>query len=109
VPETKRQVRQILGLFGHFRKYIRDFAKYAKPLTDLTSKRIPDHIPWGIREQEAFKKLKELLIEATITPLHVIDCSKPFTILVDACDYAVGGIFVQTASDNTDQPVAFAS
>jgi hypothetical protein len=109
VPETKRQVRQILGLFGHFREYIRDFAKYAKPLTDLTSKRIPDHIPWGVREQEAFEKLKELLIEATITPLHVIDCSKPFTILVDACDYAVGGILVQTASDNTDQPVAFAS
>jgi hypothetical protein len=109
VPETKRQVRQILGLFGQCREYIRDFAKYATPLPDLTSKRTSNHIPWGVREQEAFEKLKELSIEATITLLDVIDCSKPFTILVDAYDYVIGGILVQTASDNTDQPVAFAS
>jgi hypothetical protein len=109
VPETKRQVKQILGLFSYFREYIQDFAKIAKPLTDLTSKRVPEHFPWGSAEQEAFEKLKELLIEATINPLHVIDCSKPFTILVDACDYAVGGILVQSACDNTEQPVAFAS
>ena len=109
VPETKRQVKQILGLFSYFREYIQDFAKIAKPLTDLTSKRVPEHFPWGSAEQEAFEKLKELLIEATINPLHVIDCSKPFTILVDACDYAVGGILVQPACDNTEQPVAFAS
>jgi hypothetical protein len=108
-PETKKQVRQILGLFGHFREYLKDFASIAKPLTDLTSKRVPDPLPWGTVEQEAFDRLKHLLIQATMNPLHVIDCSKPFTILVDACDYAVGAILVQPVGENNEQPVAFAS
>ena len=109
VPETKRQVKQILGLFSYFREYIKNFAKIAKPLTDLTNKRVCERVPWGPSEQTAFEKLKELLIEATANPLHIIDCSKPFSILVDACDYAIGAILVQPAADNTEQPVAFAS
>jgi hypothetical protein len=84
----------MFGLFGLFRDYIRDFARYAKSLTDLTSKRVPDRIPWGTCEQQAFDKRKELFIEATITPVHIIDCSKPFSILVDACEYAVGAILI---------------
>lgn len=34
VPETKTQVRQILGFFSWFRDYIPDFVTHAKPLTD---------------------------------------------------------------------------
>ena len=40
-PETKKQLRQILGFFSYFREYIPNFAELAKPLTDLTSKRVP--------------------------------------------------------------------
>jgi hypothetical protein len=42
-PETKLQVRQILGLFSFFRDCnIRNLALIAKPSTDLTSKRVSE-------------------------------------------------------------------
>jgi len=39
-PESKLQVRQIVGFFSFFREYIPNFATICKPLTDLTSKRV---------------------------------------------------------------------
>jgi len=68
VPETKTQVRQLLGFFSWFRDYIPDFALHAKPLTDLTGKRVPTKVPWGKAQQEALDKLKELLCKATMDP-----------------------------------------
>ena len=108
-PESKRQVRQVMGLFSHFREYIPSFADLARPLTDLTSKRFANHIPWGEREQVAFERLKQLLIDATERPINVIDNSSPFCILVDASHYAVGGILAQTDAGGIEHPVAFAS
>lgn len=70
---------------------------------------MPDRIPWRTCEQQARDTLKQLLIEAIITPTHIINCLKPFTSLIDACEYAVGEILVQTVPNNTEQPVTFAS
>jgi len=39
-PETKKQVRQIIGFFSYFRNYIPDFAAIEKPLSDLTGKHV---------------------------------------------------------------------
>ena len=98
-----------MGLFSHFREYIPLFADLARPLTDLTSKRIANRIPWGEQEQNAFDQLKQLLIQATERPIDIIDCSKPFCILVDASHYAVGGILAQTSASGVEYPVSFAS
>ena len=35
-PMTPKQVRAFLGLVGYYRKFIKGFAKIAKPLTLLT-------------------------------------------------------------------------
>jgi len=43
-PETKKQLRRILGFFSYFRKYINAFADKAKLVTDLTAKRVPQNI-----------------------------------------------------------------
>ncbi|GFU32825.1 retrovirus-related Pol polyprotein from transposon 17.6 [Trichonephila clavipes] len=37
-PTTIKQVQSFLGLTGYFSKYIKDFSKIAKPLSDLTRK-----------------------------------------------------------------------
>ena len=108
-PETKKQVRQIMGLFSHFREYIPNFAQHAQVLTDLTSKKSPERVPWGNKEQQAFDKLKELLCKATMQPLNVIDSSRPFCVSVDASEGAVGGMLTQPMPDGTEQPVAFVS
>ena len=99
VPETKTQVRHILGFFSWFRDYIPVFALHAKALTDLTGKRVPVKVPWGKAQQKAFDKLKELLRKATMDPLQIVDLTKPFNIHVDASDYAVGMV-VSQSDDN---------
>jgi hypothetical protein len=108
IPETKKQVRQIIGLFSFFREYLPNFSHWARPLTDLTGKRVPNRIPWGQEQQNAFDKLKSLLCDATTKPLLIIDSSQPFNIAVDASEYSVGGILTQTHEGN-EQPVAFIS
>jgi len=35
-PESKKQIRQVLGFFSFFRDYIPNVSAVAKPLTDLT-------------------------------------------------------------------------
>jgi hypothetical protein len=108
-PETKKQLRQILGFFGFFREYLPNYAQLAKPLTDLTAKRIPDRIPFGETERKALNVLKMRLCQATMEPLKIIDMTKPFNVFVDSSDYCVGGILTQTDGEGREQPVAFAS
>jgi len=65
--------------------------------------------------RSALQTLKDLLCKATVEPLFIIDPSKPFSLYVNSCDYAVGAILTQTReADNAgparlDYPVAFAS
>ena len=109
VPETKKQVRQLLGFFSWFREYIPNFAMHAKPLTDLTAKKVSSVIPWGKTQQDAFDKLKELLCKATMDPLYIVDFNKPYNIHVDSSDYAVGALISQTDENGIERPIAFAS
>ena len=108
-PVNKKQVRQVLGFFSYFREFIPGFSQHAYPLTELTKKGCPDKVIWGPKEQQGFDRLKALLINAASTPLTVIDCTKPFTICVDASDYAVAAAVTQLDENGRAKPVAFAS
>jgi len=44
--KTKKDVRRLLGLFGYLKDHIPHYVEIAKPLTDLTAKRIPTNVPW---------------------------------------------------------------
>jgi len=70
-PQAKKQVRQIMGFFSYFRDYIPNFAELAKPLSDLTSKRIPTNIHWGSEQSKAFEQLKQKLCQATNESLQI--------------------------------------
>ena len=37
-PKTTKGLRSFLGLVSYYRKFMRDFAKIAKPLSDLLKK-----------------------------------------------------------------------
>ena len=108
-PETKRQLRQIIGFFSFFREYIPGFAMVCKPLTDLTGKRTPDRIPFGSREREALNRLKRMLCDAASKPLSIIDLKKQFSLYVDSSNYAVGAALTQPDAMGHERPIAFAS
>lgn len=43
IPKNRTDVKSFLGLAGYYRKFVRNFSKIAKPLTDLTKKDTPFH------------------------------------------------------------------
>ena len=109
VPETKKQVRQVLGFFNFFRDSIPHFAAVAKPLTDLTKKGKSNKIALQDKEMQAFCDLKMALKHAATTPLHIMDLCKDFDLLVDASNYAVAGVLTQPGESGANHPVAFFS
>jgi len=109
IPETKKQVRQILGFFNYFRDSIPNFAEIAKPLTDLTKKTHSNKIHCGENEMCAIRKLKDALRQATDNPLYIIDPNKDFCLLVDASNQTVAGALTQTTDEGIERPIAFFS
>ena len=107
--KTKTEVRQLLGFFSYFRDHIPHFAEIAKPLTDLTTKRVSNTVPWNDLHTAALIKLKDALCAATINPLYIANFSLPFHITVDACDLGVAGYLSQINGEGIDCPLAFFS
>ncbi len=107
VPTTKKAVRAFLGLTGYYRRFIPDFASVAAPLTDLTRKNVPNHVPWNSTCNRAFQELKRRLCNAPV--LQSPDFTQPFVIQTDASDYGVGAVLSQRDSDGCDHPVAYFS
>ena len=56
VPKTVRDVRKFLGLANYYRRFVKDFAKLARPLNNLTRKE--ERWRWGEEQQKAFEQLK---------------------------------------------------
>ncbi|GBO24640.1 hypothetical protein AVEN_219042-1 [Araneus ventricosus] len=67
-PTTVKQVQSFLGLTGYFRKYIKDYSKISKPLSDLTRKE--NQFVFGIQQKEAFEKLKKIMSEGPVLRIY---------------------------------------
>ena len=101
-PVNPKQVRAFLGLVGCYRKFMKNFAKIAKPLTMLT--RMDVKFKWKETHHDAFMKLKEAIIQAPI--LRYPDMTKPYIVYTDASDDACGAQLSQI-HNGTKFPVAF--
>ncbi|GFX36178.1 retrovirus-related Pol polyprotein from transposon 297 [Trichonephila clavipes] len=104
-PTTIKQVQSFLGLTGYFRKYIKDYSKIAKPLSDLT--RNKNLFVFGTQQKEAFEKLKKIMSEGPI--LHLYKYGRKTELHTDACKQGYGAILLQEAEDGKLHPVYYMS
>ena len=104
VPHDPKSVKQFLGLAGYYRRFISDFSRIARPLTNLLKKDV--EFEWTDVQEHAFVTLKTLLCSEPL--LQYPDFTRPFLITTDASKYAVGGILSQ-GPIGKDRPVAYAS
>ena len=109
IPETKKQVIRLIGFLSYFRDYITNFSQIAEPLTNLTGKRIPNQIPWGKKENDAFEELKSKLCHATLDGMKIADFNRPYVIEVDSSQETIGAALMQNVEGQGDKPIAFAS
>ncbi|XP_011871373.1 PREDICTED: uncharacterized protein LOC105563955, partial [Vollenhovia emeryi] len=101
-PKTPKNIKQFLGLAGYYRRFIPNFSKLAKPLTNLLKN--DTRFEWT--QEESFDILKQKLCEEPV--LRYPDFSKSFILTTDASGIAVGGILSQ-GEINKDKPIAYAS
>ena len=104
IPKTHKNVKEFSGLAGYYPKFIKDFAKIVKPLSDLTSKN--SKFSWNRQHQLAFEELRDRLCTAPI--LKYRDFSQPFVVSTDASGFALGAVLSQSKIGE-DTPVAYAS
>ena len=83
-PTTPKQVRAFLGLVGYYRKFIKGFAKIAKPLILLTRQQVK--FEWTPVRHTAFLHLKEAIVQAPI--LCYPNPNKKYIVYTDASDDA---------------------
>ena len=99
-PTNLAQLRSALGLFGFYRRFVKDFSTIACPLNELTKKNVP--FIWGNAQESAFNELKKRLTEAPLLALP--DFSKTFELECDASGLGIGGVLMQCG-----RPVAYYS
>jgi hypothetical protein len=117
MPGTLKEIRSFVCLVGYYRRFIKDFATIAKPLTELQNKEKCAKL--GKREgtkkkfelpeeaKEAVETLKRKITEAPVMALP--DFKKPFGMRTDASQYAIGGVLFQWDEKGNEHPIWFAS
>jgi len=90
-PTTVKGVRSFLGLVGFYRRFTKDLSKISKPLCSLLLK--DTKFQFDEECKTTFMLLKEKLVTT-----HIViapDWEKPFELMCDASDYAIGAVLGQ--------------
>ena len=96
-----KQVQAFLELVGYYRKFIKGFAKIAKPLTMLTWQ---VKFEWTPIPHTVFLHWKEAIIQELV--LHYPDPDKKYIVYTDASINACGAQLSQE-HDGMEFPIAF--
>lgn len=103
-PKSVKNVRAFTGLCQYFKKFIKGYAKLARPLYDLQStKRV---FKWTDEAEEAFKILKHSLCNDAL--LRYPNFERKFHLATDASNISLGAVLSQEDDKGVLRPVAFA-
>jgi hypothetical protein len=97
-----------LGTCGLVQIFIKDFAKHARPLVNLTRKDITFH--FGAEEIAAMENIKDLITRSSaLRPLNYAAHYWPIILAVDSSVTAVGYVLMQIRDDKRWYPSRFGS
>ena len=89
-PKSIKGLRGFLGLTGYYHKFIKDYEKIAKLLSDLLKE---EAFRWNAEAQKVFNQLRSLLTRAPV--LALLNFNKPFAIECNALGKGIGVVLLQ--------------
>jgi len=105
LPKKAVNVQRFLGLANYFRKFIKDFARLAKPLQDLLRK----NTVFDLNEKclNAFNSLKAALTSFLV--LHLYNPGAETELHTDASSVALAVILLQKQKNGQWAPISYYS
>ena len=122
-PKTIGELRSLLGFFGYFRGYVKDFSQKVKPLYDLlkgksvqkgSKKKTKSGQSYDAREKIEWDETKQKVVEEMINYLQsdkvmaYPDFEAPFFVNCDASGYGLGAVLYQNQG-GVDRVISYAS
>lgn len=107
-PENTKQIQRFLGASVYFKPFILNYSHKTSALNDMTHKNFNwDKSTWSINYNKIFEDFKLDIINSYT--LYYPDYNLNWYLMVDASDFAVGGVLIQKTIDGTQQIIAFVS
>jgi hypothetical protein len=109
VPRSVSHVKSFMGIAGFLRDHCDGFAEPATVLSRLTKKSVRFRYPddWTEECQRAFDKIKSLVTHAPV--LAFPDWKRPFVVVTDASNFALGAVLAQRDRERRERPCQFMS
>jgi len=94
-PKNMKDIRKFLGLANYYRRFIKDFARVARPMNMLTWK--DEKWQWKEAQQKVFEELKRIFTSKLV--LAAPDLDKEFRVEADASNYVTRVVLSMKCSD----------
>lgn len=107
-PQSKTEIRRLIGMISYYRKYLPNISETLMPLTSLTKgKERKGKIIWNENCENAFNEIKKMLTTKPV--LKAPNFDKPFILLTDASNYGIGVILCQEDEKGEEHPIVYLS
>ena len=110
-PKTYTEIRAFLGLVGHYRHFIKGFARITQPLNEHLmgegACRKVERVSLSEEALKAFEMLKQACMNTPV--LAFANYTKEFLLETDASKQGLGAILSQKQEDGQFHPVAYGS
>jgi len=107
LPTNQTQMKIYLGSCDIYRRFVKNFAKTADPLTDLLKRFLPFQLllPLSQKQMQRFNSLPEVLLKLLVLRLPRLGVSYLFD--VDASKAELGSTLLQKQADDYLHPVGY--
>jgi hypothetical protein len=108
LPHDITSTRSFLGFTAFYRRFIKDYATLAAPLTDLTKTTVPfpDTLPQAALD--AFRNLQSALLSAPVLAIPFTGPTATFILYTDASTVGIGAVLLQDQGSGP-QPICYES
>ena len=108
LPTDITSTRSFLGFTAFYRRFIKDYATIAAPLTDLTKTTVPFPATLPQAAIDAFQHLQSALLSAPVLAIPFTGPTATFILYTDASTVGIGAVLLQDHG-NGPQPICYES